>query len=521
MTLSDAGISLPVIADAILIQPISQAVVTSDVVILSGGLHDFGTMALGEVSYETFTVTNTGSAPLELSNLTVEGLTIAELLGIAGGYELTEGFAETSVPAGASTTFEVRFGPDLLGSNDNNNYDTNPLLTGDYTGVVTFDTNDDAGSYTFDLLGEIGDSQPVIIDNQRPSIDSNNDGVNDIFAERHGGTFAIGGFTHYTGRQGYLDDVAYSAAASGNTAIWDFTPVDLADGVYQVAVNWSTHANRATDAPYTVVTNGGSTTIDVDQQAAPSSFEDGGAWWEVLGEFTVTGGVLTVELSDDANGYVIADGVRVQQVGLQIVDQIDEAGVIDDGEAGFTVVGGTLSTYSGANNAFNDDLYYFVGDGNGDFARWDFHVTPGIYVVGVSWVEHSNRATDASYDISTPSGANDASVLIDQQLAVSADQTGEGTVVIDDDRFQILTTIVVPALDNQLSVRLPDATVSGGYLIADAAFVMRVGDPVLPLAAGADARVDSQANAGSAFGACDVGQRRGRGGGRMASGGPE
>lgn len=59
----------------------------------------------------------------------------------------------------------------------------------------------------------------------------------------------VGAWTYYAG-QGYDNDVAYVAAGTGtNTATWDLGSLF---GNYELQVHYSTHSNRATDAPYTI-----------------------------------------------------------------------------------------------------------------------------------------------------------------------------------------------------------------------------------------------------------------------------
>ena len=54
--------------------------------------------------------------------------------------------------------------------------------------------------------------------------------------------------------------------------------------------------------------------MDVDQTDGPDDFSASGAWWEDVGTFTLTGDTLVVKLTDDANGYVIADAIRLELV---------------------------------------------------------------------------------------------------------------------------------------------------------------------------------------------------------------
>ncbi|MHC4404509.1 MAG: golvesin C-terminal-like domain-containing protein, partial [Planctomycetota bacterium] len=121
----------------------------------------------------------------------------------------------------------------------------------------------------------------------------------------------------------YENDTRWHAAGTGlNAANWDFAGLD--PGQYKVSVTWLENTNRATNAPYTVYD--GTTaegTIVVNQQLAPSSIYD--SWpWEDLGIFNVDGTTLRVQLTDDANGFVMADGVRIERVG-DLVDALTVA----------------------------------------------------------------------------------------------------------------------------------------------------------------------------------------------------
>src|SRR5262249_54987117 len=117
----------------------------------------------------------------------------------------------------------------------------------------------------------------------------------------------------YSG-QGFNNNVHFAASGTGSSvATWTFT---VTPGQYLVSATWSPHANRATNSPYSVLD--GSTplgTVPVNQQATPSDRTDSGVGWKALGTFNVTGTTLTVTLSNAANGYVIADGIRIEYKG--------------------------------------------------------------------------------------------------------------------------------------------------------------------------------------------------------------
>ena len=101
------------------------------------------------------------------------------------------------------------------------------------------------------------------------------------------------------------------AGTGANTAKWQFTGL-LEDAPHRVFVTWAADATNATNAQYTVSDGGGAIgTFSVDQTVAPASLFDGGQWWHELTSLEVDGGTITVELTDDADGTVIADAVRV------------------------------------------------------------------------------------------------------------------------------------------------------------------------------------------------------------------
>jgi hypothetical protein len=108
---------------------------------------------------------------------------------------------------------------------------------------------------------------------------------------------------------GYLNDFRTHAKGSGsNTARWSFT--GLPAGTYEVWATWIANSKYATDARYRI--NGVAQAL-VNQRVAPNDYTDGISQpWKVIGTVTVaSGGSVTVELSDQANGTVAADAMRV------------------------------------------------------------------------------------------------------------------------------------------------------------------------------------------------------------------
>src|SRR5262249_38164890 len=82
---------------------------------------------------------------------------------------------------------------------------------------------------------------------------------------------------------------------------------------YRVSATWTTDPSRAINAPFGVYD--GSHLVGsfaVDQQDAPSTFTDAGAAWQDLGgPITVTSNALVVTLSNNSNGMVDADAIRI------------------------------------------------------------------------------------------------------------------------------------------------------------------------------------------------------------------
>ncbi|MCR9296202.1 MAG: S8 family serine peptidase [bacterium] len=217
---------------------------------------------------ETITVQNVG----------LDDLILDPAISLPNGYSLVTSFADTILAPGESTTFEVALNAQQLGN---------------YTGQISFGNNDaNEGIFNFNVAGKV--SNVLKLD----------DG--DV------GFFTTGQWTPWL-NQGLNNDITFSNAGNGSdVATWDF---DVLPGRYKVAATWSILSNRATDAPYTVYDgNSVQGTVRVNQELVPNDFQDFGVGWKQLGEFTVAGGSLRVQLSDDANEFVIADGIRIEKV---------------------------------------------------------------------------------------------------------------------------------------------------------------------------------------------------------------
>jgi hypothetical protein len=265
----------------------------------NGGSIDYGQVDLNEARTASIVVTNVASDGID--DLELGQPLIADPLTAAGsGFTVVQQFDRTTLEPGESTTAIVEF---------------NAAEVGQFDSEVSFTNNFDS-PFVLDLAGSATPFSQVI------------DIFDDDFETE--GRWTNGAFGPYRA----------SAAGNGSSvARWEF---EVPIGVYQVSATWVEHPNRATDAPFTVLDDGFQLdTVFVDQQLAPDDFTDDGTPWESLGEFVVTGGQLVVELSDDANGYVIADAIRLEQLVLtspqmyvQVLgEEVVNGGTVDFGDA--------------------------------------------------------------------------------------------------------------------------------------------------------------------------------------------
>lgn len=117
--------------------------------------------------------------------------------------------------------------------------------------------------------------------------------------------------TNSTASRGYVGDdyVAMPAGTGENSATWSFD--DVASGrEHRLSANWTSHSNRATNAAYQLQYESVDGVLEerkfiVDQTS-------GGGNWQTLGTFTPGSSQVSVSLLNDADGYVIADAVKLE-----------------------------------------------------------------------------------------------------------------------------------------------------------------------------------------------------------------
>ena len=210
------------------------------------------------------------------------------------------------------------------------------------TWTVSASVNSQGGSLRYHSPGTSG---IVTLDNDEP------------------GTQAVGTWQAVTNISGYWGaDARLAGAGTGDrTYSWTLTSKISQAASYRVYARWTAHANRGSNVAYSIIHNGGTSAVTVNQQ-------QNGGQWNLLGTYTLTSTKAKISVSNNANGNVSADAVQVIPV-----------------------------------SAFNDK------------AVWDPQLTGPTrrYDVYAKWTTHANRATNAPYTVVHAGGQ--ATVVANQQ----------------------------------------------------------------------------------------------------------
>src|SRR5262249_34403919 len=130
--------------------------------------------------------------------------------------------------------------------------------------------------------------------------------------DRLGFAVVSGSWPTATADPGFWSGNYRTAPAGSGERKGRWQPAVPQDGRYENQASYPPAANRASNAPYTVVrSDGTTTTVRVDQRVAGTPDPRGGTWVS-LGEFPLQAGLGTsVELTNDADGVVAADAIRL------------------------------------------------------------------------------------------------------------------------------------------------------------------------------------------------------------------
>ncbi|MBI3469634.1 MAG: FG-GAP repeat protein, partial [Planctomycetes bacterium] len=209
------------------------------------------------------------------------------------GYTLVTPPGQTTLSSGQATSFAVQL---------------TATLPGTFSGEIGFLNSDaDEGSYNFSVTGTVLPTR--ILDDGQSGYGRDGDfQTSQVSIARDGDVgYVVGG-------------------ASPSEATWTF---NVPPGVYRVAATWFDTAGSsfyADNAPFTIF-DGDAPVASVlaNQRLAPDDFSDAGSSWEYLGApVFISGSMLTVRLTNaDANGYVLADAIRIEWIAPLVADIVD------------------------------------------------------------------------------------------------------------------------------------------------------------------------------------------------------
>jgi hypothetical protein len=103
------------------------------------------------------------------------------------------------------------------------------------------------------------------------------------------------------------DSLGYRSHGSNfpaGAATWNFGA--LPAGRYKIYASWTPYINRATKAPYTVSDGSGVVgSVQMNQRLQPDDLSYGGQSYEMIGEFEIRGGAVSVTLRDGESNTVV------------------------------------------------------------------------------------------------------------------------------------------------------------------------------------------------------------------------
>ena len=286
-------------------------------------------------------------------------------------------------------------------------------------------------------------SPPAVVDTADPS-----------YAE--GGSDWLG----WTDSGYYGGDCRYHAAGTGqNTASWTFDDLDPT-ATYQVLTTWVGDSSHASNAPFTVFDDTTAlATVRLNQQSTPTDTTIDGQAWQNMGVYQASSGKLVIQLSDDANGNVVADAVRL----VEVIPPVSPPAVVDTADPSYAEGGSDWLGWTDSGYYGGDCRYHAAGTGQ-NTASWTFAALDPTktYELLTTWEGDSSHASNAPFTVFDGTAAF-KTVSVDQQSS----PTGE---VIDGSTWQSLG--VFQSTSGTLSVQLSDD--ANGYVVADAVRLVEV-----------------------------------------------
>jgi hypothetical protein len=169
------------------------------------------------------------------------------------------------------------------------------------------------------------------------------------------------------------------------------------------------------NAPFTIYDDATAlATIRVNQEGAPNDVTMADRVWESLGVYQASSGRLIVTLTDDANGFVNADAIRL----VEVPPVVATPELVDDGDTAYAELGENWLGAFSSSSYQGDTRYHSAGTGS-NAAQWTFASLPvGQYAVYTTWNVRSNAASNAPFTVYDGYDAL-ATVIVNQRVVPS------------------------------------------------------------------------------------------------------
>jgi hypothetical protein len=376
--------------------------------ITDGQSIDFGSANVGTSVDRTFTVVNDGTATLTLNNLDPGSL--------PAGFSIVNNLGSTTLSAGSSTTFTLRFSPGAAGS---------------FSGNIAL-ASDDSDENPFDLVLQ---GTGVVPAPTAPEI-----------------SVLLGTTNLATG-----GSVSFGTTTVGAAVTRTFTIRN--DGTQTLDLTALDPASLP--AGYSIVTNLGWTTL------APGAYTTLTLRLDATAEGSFGGSIAIASNDSDENPFTLNLSGTVNPA------FVAHKQIMDNGDAGNAITGAwTHATGKG----YQSDIDSTAKGTGTKYVTWTFNGLPsGEYNVWGTWTAAKNNATNAPFSFFNGSGTT-TTVRINQRVAPAAVADGFkwtflGKVVVNNGWAMVKLAnnangIVVA--DAIRIVQLPPAAPSGAALLAHA-----------------------------------------------------
>ncbi|MCI0548875.1 MAG: PQQ-dependent sugar dehydrogenase [Candidatus Rokubacteria bacterium] len=207
---------------------------------------------------------------------------------------------------------------------------------------------------------------------------------------QNGGRSFTGTWCRSTAAGHHGADSLFSCGSGSDT--YRFNPPIPSAGLYDVFIRWTSHPNRSTSVPVSLIA--GSTTTRTFNQRT------GGGAWVSFGRFNLAAGSGTQIRVSDASGQASADAVRLVRVTASASEVIlDNApSGVQDAAGGRTFTGTWCGSSQGG---FGGGSLYSCGSGADRYRFTPPSLAAGPYDVYVRWTSHENRSASVPVSVVT------------------------------------------------------------------------------------------------------------------------